>query len=84
MEPTILQREPAAFLDARRARLCDRRRIDPGAVEAQIAARTAARAARDFSRADEIRASLRALGVELMDQPGGTAWRVADGTPAGT
>jgi len=54
-----------------------RRKIDRAAVEARIADRTAARVAKDFQRADEIRAELRGTGVELMDTPAGTTWRVA-------
>ena len=72
----IFQRPPAAFLDGYRLRLCARRGIDPAAVEARIAERTAARAAKDFARADEIRRALQESGVELMDTPAGTTWRV--------
>jgi cysteinyl-tRNA synthetase len=73
----IMLRPPSEFLLARRNRLCARRKIDRAAVEARIGERTAARAAKDFKRADEIRAALRATGVELMDTPSGTTWRVA-------
>jgi cysteinyl-tRNA synthetase len=73
----IMRRPPSEFLLARRGRLCVRRGIDPAAVEAKIAERTAARAGKDFKRADEIRAELKATGVELMDGATGTAWRVA-------
>jgi cysteinyl-tRNA synthetase len=73
----ILQRPPAEFLLARRDRLCARRKIDPAAVEQRIADRAAARAAREFARADEIRTELRGRGIELMDSPTGTTWRVA-------
>jgi cysteinyl-tRNA synthetase len=69
-------RLPSEFLLARRDRLCIRRNIDRGAVDARIADRTAARAAKDFGRADDIRAELKATGVELMDTPTGTTWRV--------
>ncbi|HVZ87996.1 MAG TPA: cysteine--tRNA ligase [Polyangia bacterium] len=74
----IFQRPPSAFLDAYRLRLCARRGIDPAAVEARIGERTAARKAKDFARGDEIRAALREQGVELMDTPTGTAWRVTE------
>ena len=73
----IMRRSPAEFLLARRDRLCARRKIDAAAVEARIGARAAARSAKDFARADEIRAELKAAGVELMDTPAGTTWRVA-------
>jgi cysteinyl-tRNA synthetase len=72
----IFQREPAAFLTAYRGRLCARRGIDPAAVESRIGERAAARAAKDFARADQIRKDLQATGVELMDTPAGTTWRV--------
>jgi cysteinyl-tRNA synthetase len=72
----IMQRPVGEFLLARRARLCARRGIDAAAVEVGIAARVAARAAKDFQRADEIRNELRAQGVDLMDTPAGTTWRV--------
>jgi cysteinyl-tRNA synthetase len=72
----ILQRPSSEFLLGRRQRQCARRKIDGTAVETEIGERTAARAARDFARADQIRDSLRARGVELMDTPTGTAWRV--------
>jgi cysteinyl-tRNA synthetase len=45
-------------------------------VEERIAARTAARRAKDFAAADRIRAELKARGVEIEDTPGGTTWRV--------
>ena len=73
----IFQRLPSEFLLARRARLCVRRGINPRAVEARIAERAAARAAKDFARADEIRHALRAESIELMDSATGTSWRVA-------
>ena len=72
----IMRRPPAEFLNSRRARLCVQRKIDPQAVESSIAERAAARAAKNFQRADEIRAGLKQRGVELMDGPKGTAWRV--------
>ena len=73
----IFRRPPAEFLLARRGRQCQRLGIDPAHVEAQIAARTAARAAKDFARADELRKALKDARVELMDTPAGTTWRVA-------
>jgi len=45
-------------------------------VEALIAERAEARKARNWARADEIRAELTELSVVLEDTPAGTTWRV--------
>jgi cysteinyl-tRNA synthetase len=44
----------------------------PEGAAALVAERTAARAARDFARADALRDELATLGVELIDRPDGT------------
>ena len=44
-------------------------------IETLVAERDAARAAKDFARADEIRDELQARGLEVMDSPGGTKVR---------
>jgi cysteinyl-tRNA synthetase len=44
-------------------------------IDALVAARTAARAARDFAEADRLRGELTARGVEIMDGAGGSTWR---------
>jgi cysteinyl-tRNA synthetase len=44
-------------------------------IDALVRARDDARAARDFTRADELRDELTARGIKLEDTPGGTIWR---------
>jgi len=66
----LLGREPDAFLQGGGA---DDLSADD--IEQLIAERKAARAARNFQRADEIRDTLQQQGVVLEDGPAGTTWR---------
>jgi cysteinyl-tRNA synthetase len=47
-------------------------------IDALIAERIGARAAKDFARADAIRAELTALNVEVMDSATGAAWKLKE------
>ena len=47
-------------------------------IEAQIEKRAAAKKAKDFSAADEIRDSLKSLGIALEDTPSGTKWKIIE------
>ena len=53
--------------------------VDPALaarVEGLIAERASAKKAKDFARADALRAELQALGVVIADGPAGTTWRL--------
>lgn len=67
----LLQGEPQAFLQAGAAD------VDAAAIEAQIAARAAAKAAKDWAEADRIRKALLEQGIVLKDSPAGTTWEAA-------
>jgi cysteinyl-tRNA synthetase len=57
--------------------------LDRGAIEtdaeidALVAARQAARAARNFAEADRLRDEIAALGIVIEDTPAGPTWRRA-------
>ena len=60
----------------RRLLAARRKGVDPAWVEQRICERVAARKAKDFAKADAIRAEVAAKGVELRDAASGTDWRV--------
>jgi len=72
----VAARAPLEAIRERRRLAAARKGIDPVWVEERIGARLAARKAKDFARADAIRAEVTARGLELRDGPGGTDWRV--------
>jgi cysteinyl-tRNA synthetase len=74
----LLQAPPAEYAARTRALRLRIRGLDAAAIEAKVAARAAAKAAKDWTTADALRAELTALGVELTDVSDGTTkWKVA-------
>jgi cysteinyl-tRNA synthetase len=77
----LLQQDPDAYL--KRARPAagaaeERESLSDAEIESRLAARRAARGARNFREADRIRDELSAAGVLLEDKPSGlTEWRRA-------
>jgi cysteinyl-tRNA synthetase len=67
---------PRAWLDEHRARRCAQLSIDGATVAELISRRDDARKRKSFAEADTLRAELATLGVEIMDTPKGTTWRV--------
>jgi cysteinyl-tRNA synthetase len=76
----LFEDDPAQWLLRRRERAVKERGIDVAKVEQLIQARNDARKAKNFAEADRVREELKGLGVEIMDTPGGTVWKVAPAT----
>ena len=70
----ILCSEPEVVLERIQKRRRKTRGIAVATIEVLVQERTAARAARNFKRSDEIRDQLKELGVAIQDAPGGTTW----------
>ncbi|MFZ5471205.1 MAG: cysteine--tRNA ligase [Myxococcota bacterium] len=73
----VLEDEPTSWLLRRRDRAVKQKGIDQMKVEELVARRDQARAAKDFAAADQLRAELKAMSVEVMDTSAGTTWKVA-------
>ena len=74
----LMQPRAEEFFARTRARRLRLRGLDAAVIEGKVKARIDARTAKDFAKADAMRAELTAMGVELQDVPGGggTTWRV--------
>ena len=71
----LAEGDPEAFFARVTARRVKTRNHDAAHIDDLVRQRTAAREGREFLRADELRAELTALGIELRDGASGTAWR---------
>ena len=67
----LLQAEPQKFLQA------GAEGVDAAGIEAQIAARAEAKAAKNWAEADRIRKELLDQGIVLKDSAAGTTWEAA-------
>ncbi|MES2640274.1 MAG: cysteine--tRNA ligase [Myxococcota bacterium] len=72
----IAAMEPQAFFDEVKQKRLAAAGKSPDTVEALIAARAAARAAKDWAEADRLRAELDNEGIVVMDNPTGSTWRM--------
>ncbi len=68
--------EPGPMLEHIRDRRARAAGLDLAEVERLVRARAEARARKDFAEADRVREQLAAMGVEVLDGPEGSRWRL--------
>jgi cysteinyl-tRNA synthetase len=73
----LFSEEPDVYLLRDREREAAKRGLVIAQIETLIAERRAAREAKEWQRADEIRRGLAAQGVILKDTPIATTWKIA-------
>jgi cysteinyl-tRNA synthetase len=72
----LLREEPLSYNEGKKAKVLNETEIDRDTIERLIEERLEARRQKNWTRADEIRARLLALRIELHDTPAGTTWKV--------
>ena len=77
----LLQMPVAAFHEEVKTKRLRAMGLDRERVEAALVERKAAREAKDWARADALRAELDGWGIKVMDTAQGATWRVALATP---
>ena len=68
--------DPAGWLKQQNLKGLAERGLVEADVDAAIRDRLAARGDKDFARADQIREELAQKGIELLDSPTGTTWKI--------
>jgi len=73
---SLFQQDPQQFLIDLDDRLLVKKNINRGDIDRLVLERQKVREAKDFKRADELRAELSALGIQVADTPQGSFWEV--------
>jgi len=73
----LLADPPAAYFEKHRQSVLKNESLDTETIEKLVKEREAARKARDFQKADQIRDQLKEMNIQLEDRPDGTIWRFA-------
>ena len=73
----LFQHAPTEYFQSQQKRYLQAKGLPPEEIQDLIANRETARKAKDWARADEIRAQAASMGIVLEDGPTGTTWRPA-------
>jgi len=72
----FLAETPGIYFEDKRHRELERESIDQAIIEKMIEERTAARRAKDWAKADQIRKELGEKNIILEDRSEGTIWKI--------
>ncbi len=73
---SLFQEQPSLFLKGLDQKIIETKKIDVALVEQMIQERQTARAEKNFSKSDELRAKLTEMGIQVSDLPAGCHWEV--------
>ena len=72
----ILLEKPDEYFDKKQKQVLEQKSIDPDRIAIMIEERNAARKAKDWEKADQIRNQLAEMDVTIEDRPEGTVWKI--------
>lgn len=72
----ILLDSPAVYFDKKQKKILEEKAVDPTIIAKLVEKRAAARKARDWATADQIRDQLAEMDVVIEDRPDGTVWKI--------
>jgi cysteinyl-tRNA synthetase len=72
----ILLDSPAVYFDKKQKRILEEKAVDPAMIARLVEKRDAARKAKDWATADQIRDQLAEMDVAIEDRPDGTVWKI--------
>jgi cysteinyl-tRNA synthetase len=72
----ILLEKPAVYFDKKQTQVLEQNSVDPTMIAKMVEERNAARKAKDWKKADQIRDQLADMDVILEDRPEETVWKI--------
>jgi cysteinyl-tRNA synthetase len=72
----ILNEAPQGYFEKKQQQTLQRQSVNPAKIDQMVTDRFEARKAKDWERADQIRAALSEMNVILEDHPDGTIWKI--------
>ena len=72
----ILLEKPAVYFDKKQTQVLEQKSVDPTMIAKMVEERNAARKAKNWKKADQVRSQLADMDVILEDRAEGTVWKI--------